>query len=186
MRRSSSPRVGWRRLLAGFLLCGAMAIPLAAQNIRVQPLVQQGRVLVSFTLADAFTDEIREAIHSGLQTSFTFDVELRRAATFGFDRTIASSQIAARVRYDNLTRRYQVSRTHDGRTDQERVTEHEQVVRELMTVFDEVPVFSTRLLESNGEYYVRIRARARPRNAWSVWPWDRAVAFVSSKFTFRP
>ena len=62
---------------AGLVLFGAIVA--AAADVRVTPLVRDGRVWVSFGLADGFTDGVREAILSGLSITFSYDIELRRS-----------------------------------------------------------------------------------------------------------
>jgi hypothetical protein len=89
----------------------------AAQTLQVTPLPRDGEVLVSFKLDDALTDDKKAAIQSGLTVKFVYKVELRRSSAAWFDRTISSATVAASVKYDNLTRRYSVSRTVDGRMD---------------------------------------------------------------------
>ena len=88
----------------------------AEQNMQVTPLARDGRVLVTFRLSDAFNEDIRTAIHSGLTITFVYDVELRRGSSMWLDRTIAQATVMATVRYDNLTRRYYVTRREDART----------------------------------------------------------------------
>ncbi len=173
-------------VLAGLAL-GGLGVTLGAVEIsRVTPLIRDGQVLVSFQVDDAFTDELQEAIGSGLTTVFTFEVEVRRAASVWFDKTIASAAVSASVRYDNLTRRYQLSRTVDGRVEEASMTEDGEVVRQWMTAFERLPLFSATPLELNAEYYVRVRARTRPRSAWFLWPWDRVAASAVKTFTFIP
>jgi hypothetical protein len=152
-------------------------------DLTVTPIARDGQVVVSFDLSDGFTAEVRDAIQSGLSTTFSYDVDLRRGAAL-FDRTVASVTITAMVRFDNLTRRYQMSRTVDGRVEDARPTEDQEAVRQWMTRFDRVPVSATTALEANGEYYVRVRAVARPRKAWFVWPWERGAVLGDAKFTF--
>jgi len=88
-----------------------------AQKVQVVPLSRDGEIFVSFQFAETLTDEIRTAIHSGLMIRFEYTVELRRSATVWFDRTIDTHKVTATVKYDTLTRRYQVSRIIDGRTE---------------------------------------------------------------------
>jgi hypothetical protein len=168
---------------AGVLLAVAT---LAAESIRVTPLARDDRLLVSFAMKDGFTDAVREAISSGLTTMFIYDVELRRSAAVWFDRTIAAATISASVRFDNLTRRYQVTRMLDGRVEDSRMVDDADVVEKLMTEFEKLALFSTGTLEPSAEYYVRVRARMRPRNALVFLPWDRASASGIGKFTFIP
>lgn len=160
---------------------------LAAVTIRVTPLARDGQLLVSFELAEGFTDEVRAAIHSGLATTFTYDIELRRGVPFWVDRAIASATVEASVRYDNLTRRHQLSRTVNGRIEPNAiVTENEDVVRRWLTTFERLPLFSTTDLETNDEYYVRVRVRTRPRTSWALLPWGGGAASGEAKFTFIP
>ena len=157
----------------------------AAQTLQVTPLPRDGRVLVSFKLADAFTDEIRAAIHSGLTISFVYRVELKRSSALWLDSTIASTEITATVRYDNLTRVYHVTRMQDGRIERAETTEREEDARAWLTAdFDKLPLFSSAALEANSEYYVRVRAHTTPRNASFVWPWERHDVTGQAKFTF--
>jgi hypothetical protein len=59
-------------------------------------------------------------------------------------------------------------------------------MRKWLTAFDRIPVTATSRLETNGEYYVRVRASAQPRSAWFFWPWDRGSILGLAKFTFIP
>lgn len=176
------------RILIGVVLLAAVAAqPAAAQSIQVTPLQRDGRVLVSFTLVDGFAEEVRASIRSGLPTSLTYQVELRRGAALWFDRTLASASVTATVKYDTLGRRYQVSRTIDGRLEAEpQVTDSEDLVRTLMTVFDRLALFTASALEADAEYYLKVTARASPRSAWFLWPWGRHHASGRAAFTFIP
>jgi len=164
------------------LLIVALAFVAAdAPDITVTPIARDGQVVVSFDMVDAFTPEVRDAIQSGLSTTFAYDVELRRAGLI--DRTVASVAISATVRFDNLTRRYQMSRSVDGRLEDARPTEDHDAARVWMTHFERIPLSATAALETNGEYSVRVRARTRPHNTWFVWPWG-GTTFGQAKFTF--
>ena len=151
-------------------------------DLTVTPIARDGRVIVSFDLSDGYTPEVRDAIRSGLLTTFSYELDLRRDSAL-FDRTVASVTVAAVVRFDNLTRRYQMWRTVDGRVEEARPTEDQNAVRAWMTHFERVPLAATAALETNGEYYVRVRAHTRPHSAWLFWPWS-GTALGQAKFTF--
>jgi hypothetical protein len=154
----------------------------AGPDLTVTPIARDGQIVVSFDLSDGYTPDVRDAIHSGLLTTFTYELDLRRGAAL-FDRTVASVTLTAVVRFDNLTRRYQMWRTVDGRVEDARPTEDQEAVRAWMTHFERVPLSATTALEANGEYYVRVRAQTRPRNSWLFWPWG-GTALGQAKFTF--
>jgi len=170
-------------LLAMPLLLGA-----AGDTVRVTPLAKDGQVYVSFSLEGGLAPDMRETIRSGLQTTYAYDLELRRGVAIWFDRTLAATTVTATAQYDNLTRRHQLSRAIDGRVDAAEVTESEEEVGRWMTSFDRLPLFSTSDLEPNTEYYVRVRARPRPRSTWSplsLWPWGGGQ-WGHATFTFIP
>ncbi len=174
-----------RWALAG-LVCLCLAGSAFAQDgLRIVPLIRDGHVLVSCELADGYTDDVRAFIQSGLQTTFSYTVELRVRVPAWVDRTLDTAIVSTSVEYDNLTRRHTVSRLLDGRVEESRVIEDEAQVRKLLTTFDKLPLFRTAKLEPNREYYVLVRAKARPRNGTIFWPWDSAPA-GSAKFTFIP
>jgi len=174
-------------LVAGLVLMAATRESARAADdtdLQVQALAKGGQVLVSFTLTNGFTGELQEAIRSGLAATITYEIELRRGGTLWFDRTLATSTVTAIVRYDNLTRQHQLSRTVDGRGEEPRLTEDEAQVREWMTVFKQLPLFSTKQLEANAEYSIRVRARTRPRVNWFLfWPWEQGAPTGEARFT---
>jgi len=167
-------------ILAGVVLRAGEA------DLSVLPIARDGQVLVSFELSDGLTEDVRDAIQSGLPTTFSYVLELRRGTATWFDRTIAAVTMTATVRFDNLTRRYQMSRTLDGRVEDARPTEDRDAVRRWMTRFEHVPLLTTSALEANGEYYIRVRARTQPRNSWFFWPWGRDWVLGRAQFTFIP
>ena len=156
----------------------------AADEIRVTPLVRDGEVLLSFTAPGAVTDELREAIRSGMVVTFTYDVALRQNAFLWFDRTVADAEIAASVRFDNLTRTFHVTRLVDGRVTWSQSSTDETQVRAWLTEFDRLKVFASGSLQPNAEYLVDIRARISPRRAWLLWPWGRDDATGRASFTY--
>ena len=95
----------------------------ADQSLRVIPLPRDGEVLISFQLAQPLTPELRTTIHSGMTVSFVYKVDLRRSSPIWVDRTIASAVVTATVKYDNLTRRYHLTRLLDGSTDTAETTD---------------------------------------------------------------
>jgi hypothetical protein len=155
------------------------------QTLEVVPLPRDGEVLVSFKLNEALTNEVRTAIQSGLTIKFVYKVDLRRSSAIWVDRTLGSAVVAATLRYDTLTRQYHVARSVDGRTEWADVTAQEDVAwRWLTKDFARLSLFRNVPLETNAEYYVRVRANASPRNASFIWPWAGDDAVGLAKFTF--
>jgi hypothetical protein len=176
-------RFGVRAAALLTLVVGSSSLAWAQDGLRVVPLVREDQVLVTFNLSDGFTEEVRAAIQSGLKTSFTYAVDLRLDVPGWVDRTIGTSTATSSVEFDNLTRRYDLVRTVDGRIVDTNQTEDEAVVRQWMTSLRQLPLFRTRLLEPNREYYVTVRATARPSNGSILWPFGSSAS-AQAKFTF--
>ena len=155
----------------------------SAEGLRVVPLVRDDQVLVSFSLNDGFTDEVRAAIQSGLKTTFTYATELRLDVPGWVDRLMGTSTAASSVEYDNLTRRYSMTRSIDGKVVDTRSAGDERAVRLWLTVLQRLPLYRTTVLEANREYYVTVRATARPSNGSILWPFSSGTS-GSAKFTF--
>src|SRR5262245_42432470 len=179
-----------RARLGGLVLCvlaclswGDRLHAQTSQALRVIPIVHGDQVLVSFELRDGLTDEVREAILSGLKTTFTYNVELRLDVPAWVDRTIATATVTSSVEYSNLEREHHLVRTLDGRTEDAKVTADEAIVRKWMTSFDRLPLFRTMVLEANRDYYVRVSATARPSNGSIFWPFGSGTS-AQAKFTF--
>ena len=164
-------------------LVGVSTLAQAAQNLRIVPLVRDDSVLVSFELPDAY-DDVRETISSGLQTTFTYNVDLRQVVRFWVDRTVATAVVSITTTYDNLTGRHSLTRRVDGRVVDAIVTQDEETVRLWLTTLDRLPLCGSARLEPNRDYYVRVSARGRP-NGESMLGWASAFS-GQARFTFVP
>lgn len=171
----------FRCLLALF---AAGAIVHAADGVRIVPTVHDNTVLISVTLPDAYTPDVRDAISSGLRTTFTYEIALRMDVPVWVDRTIATAIVTTSDQYDNLTRRHHLSRVVEGRIDGEMVTEDEAQVRRWLTTLSRVPLCGTSRLDPNRDYYIRLAARLRPDRD-SLLGWASTIT-GSARFTFIP
>src|SRR6185436_5551647 len=88
------------------VLVAAGAVVFAAESLRIVPVASDDKVVVSFELGDAYNAEVRDAIASGLKTTFTYEIELRMVVPIWIDRTIATSVVSTSDQFDNLTRRH--------------------------------------------------------------------------------
>lgn len=176
----SGRRVGWLTVVT---VATALVVVRAEESLRIVPAVHDDQVLVSFEVADAYANDVRDAISSGLRTTFSYDVELRMIVRGWVDRTIATAVIGTSDQYDNLTRRHRLVRTIDGRVAESVATEDEAVVKQWLTSLTRVPLCDTGRLDPNREYYVRISAHVPHRT--SLLGWTSAVVGLT-KFTFVP
>jgi len=164
------------------LLLLAGGIVRTQESLRIVPFISGDRVVVSFELNDAYNDAVREAIASGLRTTFSYDLELRARAWV--DRTIGTAVVATTDRYENLTRRHTLTRTVDGRLDDVLVTEDDAVVKTWLTKWNRVPVADTSKLDPAREYYVRVTTHTQPVGGSMLGVTKSITGQV--KFTFVP
>lgn len=177
--------IALRRWGLGLLLaCMAAPIALRAESLQIRPTVHDDHVLVSYELDDAYTDAVRDAISSGLRTTFTYELELRTKTAAWFDRVVASALVTVSDRYDNLTRRHSLTRTVDGRVQEEIVTDDEAVVRSWLTTGTRVPLCETSQLDPTRDYYVRVTTHTRPVTT-SILGLPRSIS-AQARFTFIP
>jgi len=62
------------------VLLAVVTIPVSVQakdDVEVSTLAREDYLLVSLELPDAYSADVREAVESGLETAFNFDVESR-------------------------------------------------------------------------------------------------------------
>ena len=167
--------------VAALLLLGGGVVR-TQESLRIVPFISGDRVVVSFELNDAYNDAVREAIASGLRTTFSYDLALRARAWV--DRTIGTAVVATTDRYENLTRRHTLTRTVDGRLDDVLVTEDDAVVKTWLTKWNRVPVADTSRLDPAREYYVRVTTHTQPVGGSMLGVTKSITGQV--KFTFVP
>jgi hypothetical protein len=171
------------------LLCAAAAPVPSAATASIEdlvPLVRSDGVFVSFRAGDAFNEDIERAIETGLEVNFRYNVELKRPRGIWPDGQIARRRISATVSYDNLTKRYRLSREIDGKIDRTEVVADAQAMKRFMTTFESLRLFDLSALEPNDSYYVRVKGVMRERNLLLLIPWDVGTPWKEARFDYVP
>ena len=65
--------------------------------------------ILSFSVTGCFTEEMKKAIENGINTTFTFYIELYEIRDFWWDRQIADLSVSHHIKYDNLKKVYTVT-----------------------------------------------------------------------------
>ncbi len=115
--------------------------------------IHAGEARVSFTLRNAFTPEMVEALKSGIEITFKTTVEVERVHRNWFNWPMGHVQYSRSVRYDALARVYRLHRD-DG----------EELLPDVLAALDrmtrfEVVVPVTGDVEKGKSYQARVRAR---------------------------
>ena len=171
-------------LCSTLVLVGALHVVGAEEHLRIVPLVHEKQMVVSLEIADAYTSDVREAVSSGLRTTFSYDVELRMLVAGWVDRTIATRWSHLGPIPDNLTRRHSLSRTVDGRIDEAVVTEDEEAVAKWLTSVERLPSARPPSSNATATTTCRVNARKRPQRTFP-FAWTGPTS-GQAKFTFIP
>ena len=176
-----------RRIRAGAAAALFLAASVeAASIVDLTPVVRGGGIFVSFRATDAFSEEIEHAIATGLEVAFRYNVELKRARGFWFDAGVARREVRATVRYDNLTKRYQLTREVSGKMDSTEIVADAEAMRRFMTSFDSLRLFELSELTPNERYYVRVKGVLREKNLLLFVPWDFETGWTEAHFSYVP
>jgi hypothetical protein len=157
-----------------------------AEIAELVPVVRSGGILVSLRASDAFSDDIERAIETGLEVAFRYNIELKRVRGVWFDSRVDRREIRATVAYDNLTKRYQLTREIDGKIDTTDLVADAEAMRRFMTTFESLRLFEISRLEPNERYYLRAKGVMRERNLLLLVPWDVGTGWKEAQFDYVP
>ena len=181
--KNAHVRGGLSALVIVLATAELMAQSPPGRGLQVVPVVRGDHLSVTAELRDGLTSDVRAAIDSGLKTIFTYTIDLRLDVPGWVDRTIATAVVTNSVEYDNLQRRYTLESRVDGKDLKPEITTDALRVRHWMTSLKDLPLFSTRILQPNREYYVRVSATARPSYGSILWPFGSGTS-AQTKFVF--
>ncbi|SMC51727.1 protein of unknown function [Desulfocicer vacuolatum DSM 3385] len=72
-------------------------------------------LLTYFSVQNAFTTKIKEAILNGVPTTFTFHISLYRARESWFDKKISSHKVSSTIKYNALREIFSLSRPWESK-----------------------------------------------------------------------
>ena len=135
------------------LPASSLARPPAPVISEVSGTVRSGEARVRFTLRNAFTPEMVEALKSGIEITFKTTVEVERVYRNWFNPTMGYVEYTRSVRYDALSRVYRLHRD-DG----------DELLPDVLAALDrmtrfEVAVPVTGDVQKGKHYRARVRAR---------------------------
>jgi hypothetical protein len=106
-----------KRLLLITMLWVVWAVPAMAKEAYLSDFVvtnTRDYLLVYFTVNNCFTPEMNNAIESGIETTFTFFVQLHEKRDLIWDKKIADLEVNHSIKYDSLKKTYSVRVSEDN------------------------------------------------------------------------
>ena len=130
-----------------------LAAPANPKISEVSGEIRSGEARVRFTLQNAFSPGMVEALKSGIEITFKTTVQVERVYRNWFDQSVGQVQYTRSVRYDALSRVYRLHRD-DG----------DELLPDVLAALDrmtrfEVIVPVTGNIERGKPYRARVRAR---------------------------
>jgi len=172
--------------LALWLVLVARLPATAAELLDLGLLIKDKKISVSFRMTEAFNEDIEKTITSGLPVSFRYEVQLKKVRAIWLNQKVDTRRITNTVTYDNITKRYTLSRDIDGAIVATVVIADLKDMVEFMTVIDDLGLFEVSSLEPNADYYLRVKGLVKERNLFLFVPWDQDSGWEKVYFTYLP
>jgi uncharacterized protein DUF4390 len=138
----------------------SLLIPaLKAEEARIKDIAvinSWDHCILSFSVTGCFTEEMKKAIDNGIDTTFTFYIELYEIRTFWWDRQIADLSVSHNIKYDNLKKVYMVTLSEKG--DKVFYVEDFDEAKKLMSAIRGLGITRLHNLQQGKRYQVRMMA----------------------------
>ena len=108
---------GLKSLLLMTILWVAWAVPAVAKEAYLSDFVvtnTRDHLLIYFKVNNCFTPEMNNAIESGIETTFTFFVQINEKRDLIWDKKIADLEVNHSIKYDSLKKTYSVRFSEDN------------------------------------------------------------------------
>jgi len=112
-------------------------------------------LLMYMNVEGAFIDEIKEAILSGVPTTFSFFITLYKVRNLWFDNNLADLKISHTIKYNNLKKEFTVIKSESNKSV---VTQFFGEAQKLMSEIDRLKIVPLSMLEKGSHYQIRANA----------------------------
>jgi hypothetical protein len=145
--------VGLTLLLTWTLPSPAFCQKASIKDVRVKGA--NGVWKVSFVVENCFTAKMEEAVQSGIETAFTFYLQLYQKRSWWKDRKVASVHFRHTIQYDPIRTEYRVTLEENGSTS---VTSDFEKAKGLMAKVEDVEIKPSSPLKPEAPTQLRIKA----------------------------
>jgi len=155
----------YKRWLIGWiavLLIWIFPLPAFCQKASIKDVNVKGSNgvwKVSFDIQNCFTEKMQEAIQSGIQTTFTFYIQLYQKRSWWKDWKVASVEFRHTVQYHPIQKVYQVALEENSSS---LAISSLEETKKLMSKVNELEIRSSFYLEPGVPTYFRIKAELDP------------------------
>ena len=113
-------------------------------------------LILYFRVQDCFTQDLQQAILSGVPTAFTFLASLDQVRNFWKDKNLASLEMRHTIKYNNLKNEFTITRSEHGNKPVivNTLTEAKRIMAEV----ENVRIAKLAALERNRHYQISVKA----------------------------
>lgn len=163
-------------LSLAFLLLNHPVYAMTASIANIDVFDTGKRLVLDASLKDGFSEDIIEAIKSGVPVGITYTVVLKQKIPFFYDKKIVTRAIKRYVKFDTLKERYKLIEQY-GKRKNKKITEDFNEVIRVMTSLDSVHLISNKKLDKKEKYYVSVKAELNSERTW--FPFNYILLFMS-------
>jgi hypothetical protein len=102
--------VAWAIVAIQLLPSAAIAVPGIPAVVDIHGQIRPREAHVYFSLKNAFSPEMVEALKSGIEISFKTDIKIEKVRHGWFNETVGEAELLRTVRFDALSRVYRLVR----------------------------------------------------------------------------
>lgn len=153
----------------------------AIQDLKIGRI--EGKIYASYSIEDAFGKEIKERIESGLEVTFNHDLRVVNPNFFWRNEKIAIKKLRTTVKYDSLTKQYNLKKRLNGGIVDSVTTEDFQEVKNWMSNIEKVKLCTLQSLEKETEYSFRVKTKLLDRKFFFFIPYNLNTDWEKINFT---
>ena len=115
----------------------------------------ESQLILYFTVADCFTEDMEAAIHNGIPATFTFYVDIYRKRPSWPDKKIRKYEFNHIMEFDSLKKEYSIQRDEKGDS---KMTASLDDAKIFMSEINGFKVLPLEEIEPNASYRIRVKA----------------------------
>ncbi len=154
----------WAAAAAVLLAFRLLAAPAWAGNERIANLTtavqNNAEATVTAELIHWLTPKLQEDLQNGIPKDLFFYILIKKRQAGWFDEEIAAKTIRHTIKYDTLTKQYQIT-TRDGDNTIQKVTDRLEDVSDLISKLQNVKITTQKRLRLRRTYYISVKAEMR-------------------------
>jgi len=140
-------------------------------------------LVIDLKIKGVFTEDMKDAVLSGMLVSFTFLIHLYEVHDFWFDEKIISIKTIHKIQYKALKNEYRIIRSWEKR-DQLVVNNFEKA-RELISEIDGLEIIKLTRLKKGGHYQLKVKSELNDKMyQFFSFPWEFETDWYAINFIY--